>query len=215
MTSASVPPPESAEPGAQPGSTRERLLEAAYELLVEKGFHAATLQGVARRAGLTPGAIYANFENKHELMVVAVLDHWLLDEQDAVTVRQRSDALDPADHGPLTMLLAQHLAAPATARHRLLTEVAGAIVRDAGAGTPLTSAVELVAETARTAVDAAKADGQMDPELGTDAMVAVIVNLYLGAITSKALGLPQPPLDEVTALFDTLSRGFASPPPSD
>ena len=32
-------------------------------------------------------------------------------------------------------------------------------------------------------------------------MVAVIVNIYLGAITSKSLGLPQPSVEAITKLF--------------
>ena len=36
-------------------STRDRLLEAAYELLIANGYQASTRQAVARRAGLTTG----------------------------------------------------------------------------------------------------------------------------------------------------------------
>jgi AcrR family transcriptional regulator len=49
---------------------------AAYEVLVDEGYHAATVQNVARRAKLTTGAIYANFVSKHELLVQAVLERW-------------------------------------------------------------------------------------------------------------------------------------------
>lgn len=57
-------------------STRQRLLAAAYEVLVDEGYQAATVQNVARRANLTTGAIYANFTSKHELLVQAVLERW-------------------------------------------------------------------------------------------------------------------------------------------
>jgi len=49
--------------------TRARLLEAARELIREKGYARTTLQDVASRAGMTSGAIYGNFKNRDELFV--------------------------------------------------------------------------------------------------------------------------------------------------
>jgi AcrR family transcriptional regulator len=52
--------------------TRERLVEAAVQAIADKGFHAATLDEIAARAGLTKGAIYDNFESKDALFLAAV-----------------------------------------------------------------------------------------------------------------------------------------------
>ena len=49
--------------------TRERLLEAARRVFVERGFHAATLDEVAEEAGHTKGAVYSAFENKAGLFL--------------------------------------------------------------------------------------------------------------------------------------------------
>lgn len=49
--------------------TRERLLEAARRVFVERGFHAATLDQVAEEAGYTKGAVYSAFENKADLFL--------------------------------------------------------------------------------------------------------------------------------------------------
>jgi AcrR family transcriptional regulator len=56
--------------------TRARLLDAAYELFAKRGLHGATLADVARRAGMTTGAIYGNFKGKEELFL-AVFDRFL------------------------------------------------------------------------------------------------------------------------------------------
>lgn len=48
--------------------TRERLIAAALEVVVEKGFVAASLDEIAARAGMTKGAIYGNFAGKSDLM---------------------------------------------------------------------------------------------------------------------------------------------------
>jgi AcrR family transcriptional regulator len=49
--------------------TRERLLEAAERVFVERGFHAATLDQVAEDAGYTKGAVYSAFESKADLFL--------------------------------------------------------------------------------------------------------------------------------------------------
>ncbi|WP_424809509.1 TetR/AcrR family transcriptional regulator [Rhodococcus sp. 27YEA15] len=46
---------------------RRRLLDAAAEEFAERGFSAARLTEVARRAGFTKGAVYSNFESKQDL----------------------------------------------------------------------------------------------------------------------------------------------------
>lgn len=49
--------------------TQARLIEAAYEEVLEKGFAGASLDGIARRAGMTKGAIYSNYRSKAQLMM--------------------------------------------------------------------------------------------------------------------------------------------------
>ena len=59
------------ESGGKKVRTRARLIEAAYEEVLEKGFAAASLDAIARRAGMTKGAIYSNYPDKaHLLMAV-------------------------------------------------------------------------------------------------------------------------------------------------
>ncbi|WP_285037707.1 TetR/AcrR family transcriptional regulator [Plantibacter sp. ME-Dv--P-095] len=47
--------------------TRERLVDAAYEVFAELGVHAASVEQISERAGFTRGAFYSNFESKEEL----------------------------------------------------------------------------------------------------------------------------------------------------
>jgi AcrR family transcriptional regulator len=53
-------------------STRERLLAAAVDVFVDQGYEGARVQDIARAAGLTTGAIYANFRGKSELLFDAI-----------------------------------------------------------------------------------------------------------------------------------------------
>jgi AcrR family transcriptional regulator len=47
--------------------TRERLVDAAYEVFAELGVHAASVEQISERAGFTRGAFYSNFDSKEEL----------------------------------------------------------------------------------------------------------------------------------------------------
>src|SRR3954471_1484029 len=56
--------------------TRAALLEAARELVREKGYERTTLEEVAARAGMTTGAIYGNFKNRDELFIALGHTFW-------------------------------------------------------------------------------------------------------------------------------------------
>ena len=53
-------------------STRERLVAAAIEVFVAQGYDGARVQDIARTAGLTTGAIYANYRGKADLLFDAI-----------------------------------------------------------------------------------------------------------------------------------------------
>jgi AcrR family transcriptional regulator len=47
--------------------TRERLMDAAFEVFAEVGVHSASVEAICERAGFSRGAFYSNFESKEEL----------------------------------------------------------------------------------------------------------------------------------------------------
>lgn len=49
--------------------TREALLEAARQLIIEIGYEAASIRGICEAAGYTQGAFYSNFNSKEELLL--------------------------------------------------------------------------------------------------------------------------------------------------
>jgi AcrR family transcriptional regulator len=56
--------------------TRAALLEAARALIREKGYERTTMEEVAKRAGMTTGAIYGNFKNRDELFIALGQKYW-------------------------------------------------------------------------------------------------------------------------------------------
>jgi AcrR family transcriptional regulator len=59
-------------PQATGADTRARLIDAAAELLEEKGYAGASVAEITRRAGITPGALYRHFPAKAELIVEVI-----------------------------------------------------------------------------------------------------------------------------------------------
>lgn len=53
--------------------TRDALIQAGARAVAERGLHRASIDEIARDAGFTKGAFYANFANK-DALVLAILD---------------------------------------------------------------------------------------------------------------------------------------------
>ena len=72
------PPPSArpSEPAAgRPSGARERVLDAALQVIRAKGYAATTVDDVCAAAGLTKGAFFHHFRSKEEMTLVAV-EHW-------------------------------------------------------------------------------------------------------------------------------------------
>lgn len=51
---------------------RLKILDSATQLFRERGFEAATLRDIARGAGLSTGALFANFTDKNEIFLTVI-----------------------------------------------------------------------------------------------------------------------------------------------
>ncbi|MGN6364563.1 TetR/AcrR family transcriptional regulator [Asticcacaulis taihuensis] len=67
---------------------RLKILESAATLFRERGFEAATLRDIARAAGLSTGALFANFADKNEIFLT------VLESENTRVIRTMRDALD-------------------------------------------------------------------------------------------------------------------------
>jgi len=81
--------------GARPRSqarsekTLNAILDAAEELIADKGFDAASVDAISKRAGVTIGALYGRFESK-EALLAGLLERCLKEQSavfDALTER--------------------------------------------------------------------------------------------------------------------------------
>jgi AcrR family transcriptional regulator len=88
-----IPSPRGKPKGDKRERTRAALLEAARALIRENGYERTTLEEVARRAGMTTGAIYGNFKNRDELFIALGQKYWAPIAPEVATGATFADAM--------------------------------------------------------------------------------------------------------------------------
>jgi len=177
-------------------STRERLLAAAVDVFIDQGFDRARLQDIARGAGLTTGAVYANFRGKAELLFEAIGARAGAEMDTLMSQARGRDArellgflgdrlLAPRDQVPLLL--------DAIAAGRRDPELAGALRQRLDARECVV--IELV--------ERAKADGAIDAEIDTAALARFCVMLAMGALVMRTMQIDPPAGD---AWHDVVAR---------
>lgn len=77
-----------------------RLMDAAFEVFIERGFGDATMEEIARRAGASTKTLYSRYANKFAILQ-AVVDRNI---EQTVVAHVRSFALTPQDAEPRAFL---------------------------------------------------------------------------------------------------------------
>lgn len=214
---ATTPPPLLAGPAGDEEASRhepplgDRLVAAAAAEFAARGYAGARVAEIARRAGVTTGAIYSRYRGKADLLAAA-LDQGAEDELDALFADHRfegrmedillvagSHLVDRSD-SPMPGMLFEAFAA---ARHE--PDVA-ALLRFGmeGRRRRLTEIVE-----------SAKASGGIDAGLDTAALVTFCHAVGLGFLLLEVLDMPAPDKDGWVALLSRMVAAAAPPVPSD
>lgn len=79
----------------QAADTKNRVIDAAETLLLEKGFAGTTVADIARRADVSPQTIYATFSSKAGIIMAAIEDRVLRDERNVDAIKQLHSTTDP------------------------------------------------------------------------------------------------------------------------
>jgi AcrR family transcriptional regulator len=184
-------------------STRDRLLAAAVEVFVDQGYEGARLQDIARTAGLTTGAVYANFRDKEELLFAAI----------GARVGVEMDALlaEAIGRNPRAMLemLGDQLVQPRRQPPLLIDAIAAARRDDELAGA-LRERLALREQALVDVVERGKSDGTIDPALDSDAFARFGLTLAMGALVMRTLQDDAPPEgawhELISRLLDAVSE---------
>jgi len=83
-------------------ATRERILDAAFRVTLDRGFASASLEQILAEAGVTKGAFFHHFASKAELGR-AILDRYAVEDQQML--ERLWDQADRLSRDPLQQLL--------------------------------------------------------------------------------------------------------------
>jgi AcrR family transcriptional regulator len=181
---------------AETRSTRDRLLDAAIDVFVEQGFEGARLQDIARGAGLTTGAIYANFRGKSELLFDAMGSRADAEFDTLLTQARGRDMRE------LLAVLGDQLVAPREQVPLLLDAVAAGR-RDPEIAGALRHRLDAREHVIVELVERAKAEGAIDPDVDTAAFARFCIMLAMGAVVMRTLQVEAP---EGAAWHDVIAR---------
>jgi TetR/AcrR family transcriptional repressor of uid operon len=179
------------EPSEGADDTSERLLAAAAEVFAERGYDKAGVAEIARRAGLTTGAIYSRFAGKAELLAEAIRQ----------CTPEEFDLLF-AEHGfegradDILQTVGAHLVTrPSGPLQATLLEAFVAARRDPDLKRVMGEQFFDRRTRLAALIDAGKEAGIVDPELDTTAIVHFAHAVGLGFLLYEALGVPHPDPD--------------------
>lgn len=188
--------------------TQRRLLVAATEVVAERGYDRAGVAEIARRAGLTTGAIYSRYRGKADLLVDA-LDSHIADHLELVLASSPG-----ATAAEILSTLGAHILecdADEEASAGLLLEATVAARRDPELAAMLER--RLADERMRLAkiIDQARSERLFDPALDADAVVTFIQAVGLGFTFFRTVGTPMPDPDEWQIFIDRLIASALPP----
>jgi AcrR family transcriptional regulator len=184
-------------------STRDRLVAAAIEVFVAQGYDGARVQDIARTAGLTTGAIYANYRGKADLLFDAI----------GALAGVELEALLEQARGRDAREVLEQLGATLTRRmqHRpaLLLDAIVAARRDPELATLLRVRVAareaLLEELFQRAID----DGAIDSDIEPATLARYCTTVAMGALVFRTLDLSPPDQDDWQALIHRLVDALA------
>ena len=176
----------------------DRLLTAAIEVFTERGIEKAGVALIARRAGLTTGAIYSRWEGKQDL---------LLDALDVVLMQQIAQLLavgPDASAADVLGSLGADLMNREAAGDALMLEALVMARRDPAFRTTLRDRMADEESHLATLIDNGKDAGIIDPTLSARAILTLCQAISLGFVVMGAIEKPTADADEWSTVIDRL-----------
>lgn len=202
--------PPSVPPAPSPEDLRARLIAAAAQVFAERGFERAGVAEIARRAGVTTGAIYSRWSGKAELLLDAIDVHMRTEIERVLTGDGRVDTASD-----VLTALGSDLVAPHDDISTLFLEAVSYARRDREFAAMLARRIEDQDLRLAKVVEEGKADGTLDPSLDTEAVVAFSHALGFGFQVYRAIGRPMPDRARWTDLIARVVAAGAAEPLAD
>jgi AcrR family transcriptional regulator len=186
--------------GLSAAETRDRLIEAAAEVFAECGYDGARTSQIARRAGLSTGAIYSQYGTKAELLLAAVQAHAPAELE---RFFKGGGAASVADVDFLDVMETLGADLPYRARPLagMLVEAWSAARRDGEVAEVLRGAAAQRQAVLTRMFAAGQAAGEVDAEISAEALARFCLLLVFGSIVAQNAGLEPPPPSDWAALI--------------
>jgi TetR/AcrR family transcriptional regulator, repressor for uid operon len=180
--------------------TAARLVRAAIEVFAEKGYDGAGVAEIARRAGMTTGAIYSRFSGKAELLAEAI-------EASSSNELERLFTRDEYQ-GRVTDLLAavgtQLVTEELDTNRALLLEAFAAGRRDPELAEVLRTHLMLTTVELGELVEQSRGNGLIDADVDTASVVQFAQAVGLGFVLLEAVGAARPDPEAWARLINRL-----------
>jgi AcrR family transcriptional regulator len=87
-------------PRMSPDQRREQLIDAALEVILERGYARISIEAIARAAGITRPVVYDHFPNLNRLL------HAVIEREERISLDQLADVVpeEPGDEAPGVVL---------------------------------------------------------------------------------------------------------------
>jgi AcrR family transcriptional regulator len=157
--------------------TRQRVLDADFEVFGRRGIAASSLTEVAAAAGLTKGAVYSNFDSKDELVLA------LMEEHAGHRIQASLDAVDASDSADMLSEVAAvlvHEMRVDAVWHRLLAEYFAMAHHDPARREALQRRRREVRATITRAVERVATELDLDLPMPAEDLAVVILALSNG-----------------------------------
>ena len=190
------------------------LIKAAAEVFAERGYAGAGVAEIARRAGVTTGAIYSRYSGKSELLLEALKRSLVLHFGDAIasalSSENRAENFDQDGVGIRSIGL---LANDEWKDHdALFLEAVVASRRDEEIATMLSQRLETAGTFLAKRIDMQKANGPVDSSFDTDALKTYALAMRMGFSVLRSLNYEMPDPDEWQTVLNQTQRSILKPP---
>lgn len=171
-----------------------RLLAAATEVFAERGYAGAKVAEIARRAGVTTGAIYSRYRGKAELLAEAITANTDVEFDSLFSDHRFEGRMED-----ILRIAGSHLVERNTSAHRAAAFAPGMLLESFTAARHEPDVAEMLRKRMadrhdRLAhiVEGAKASGGIDHDVDTHALVTFCHAVGLGFLLLEVLDPPMP-----------------------
>lgn len=191
-----------------------RLLEAAVTEFAARGYAGARVAEIARRAGVTTGAIYSRYRGKSDLLAEAI-DVATSDEFDRLFTDHRFEGRME----DILRIAGGHLIDRAESTDVIEASAPGLLLQAFASARQEADVAELLHarmlerfQRLEQVVEAAKATGGIDPSIDTNSLVTFCYALGMGFLLLEVVDLPVPEKDSWEDLIGLLLEATARRP---